>query len=122
MTIYSLLSEENKTVSNDYLAEQLRESYRRYKKYVAKNTPLWQQEGAEMRAIREEQGISQKYLGELVGVSSQTIAKMEKGKPVRSRIMLITSCKTVMKLLPPEEQLEEEQSDIDLFDGLTVQE
>ena len=122
MTIYSLLSEENKTVSNDYLAEQLRESYRRYKKYVAKNTPLWQKEGAEMKAIREEQGISQKYLGELVGVSSQTIAKMEKGKPVRSRIMLITSCKTVMKLLPPEEQLEEEQSDIDLFDGLTVQE
>ncbi len=122
MTIYNLLSEENKTVSNDYLAEQLRESYRRYKKYVAKNTPLWQKEGAEMRAIREEQGISQKYLGELVGVSSQTIAKMEKGKPVRSRIMLITSCKTVMKLLPPEEQLEEEQSDIDLFDGLTVQE
>ena len=122
MTIYSLLSGENKTVSNDYLAEQLRESYRRYKKYVAKNTPLWQKEGAEMKAIREEQGISQKYLGELVGVSSQTIAKMEKGKPVRSRIMLITSCKTVMKLLPPEEQLEEEQSDIDLFDGLTVQE
>ena len=122
MTIYSLLSEENKTVSNDYLAEQLRESYRRYKKYVAKNTPLWQKEGVKMRAIREEQGISQKYLGELVGVSSQTIAKMEKGKTVRSRIMLITSCKTVMKLLPPEEQLEEEQSDIDLFDGLTVQE
>ena len=122
MTIYSLLSEENKTVSNDYLAEQLRESYRRYKKYVAKNTPLWQKEGAKMRAIREEQGISQKYLGELVGVSSQTIAKMEKGKPVRSRIMLITSCKTVMKLLLPEEQLEEEESDMDLFDGLTVQE
>ena len=120
MTIYSLLSEENKTVSNDYLAEQLRESYSRYKEYVAKNTPLWQQEGAEMRAIREEQGLSQKHLGELVGVSSQTIARMEKGKPVRSRIMLITSCKTVMKLLPPEEQLEEEQSDMDLFDGLTV--
>lgn len=122
MNIYELISKSEFEISNDYLAEQLRKSYIRYKEYVTKNTPSWQQEGAEMRAIREEHGISQRYLGELVGVSSQTIAKMEKGKPIRSRIMLITSCKTVMSLLPVEEQLEEEQSDMDLFDGLNVQE
>ena len=75
MNIYQLLGE--KEVSNDYLAEKLRESYNRYKEYVEENTPLWRKEGVEMRNKREEQGISQRYLGELVGVSSQTIARME---------------------------------------------
>lgn len=114
MNIYQLLGE--KEVSNDYLAEKLRESYNRYKEYVEENTPLWQQEGAEMRNKREEQRLSQKYLGELVGVSSQTIARMEQGKPVRSRKMLITACKTIMNLTSLEEQ-----SNIDLFEDLSVQ-
>lgn len=115
MNIYQLLGE--KEVSNDYLAEKLRESYNRYKEYVEENTPLWRKEGVEMRNKREEQGISQRYLGELVGVSSQTIARMEQGKPVRSRKLLVTACRTIMDYI-----YSNQQSDIEILEEFSVQE
>jgi len=116
MNIYELISKSESEISNDYLAEKVRESYNRYKLHVEENTPRWQEEGLEMKNMREKLGLSQKHLGEFVGVSPQTIAKMEKGKPVRSRKMLMTSCKTIMDYASSERE-----SDIDLFEGVYVQ-
>ena len=74
--------------------------------YVAENTPLWIKEGAQMRARRESQKISQAELSELVGVCTQTLGRLEGGKPVKRRNMMKKSYDTAINFILLRRELE----------------
>ena len=95
-----------KTISNEELGRRVKESHLKYLQRVEENTPLWQQEGAQMRARRESQKISQAELSELVGVCTQTLGRLECGKPVKRRNMMKKSYDTAMNFILLQRKLE----------------
>ena len=54
---------------------------------------------AQMRARRESQKISQAEVSELVGVCTQTLGRLECGKPVKRRNMMKKSYETAMNFI-----------------------
>ena len=44
-------------------------------------------------------GVTQKRLSDLIGISSQTLGRLEKGEPVRSRRMMKESSLTALNLV-----------------------
>ena len=95
----------DRDISNALLGKRVREAQDRHRLYVAENTPLWRQEGAQMRARRESQKISQAELSELVGVCTQTLGRLEGGKPVK-RHMMKKSYDTAMNFILLQRKLE----------------
>ena len=96
----------DRDISNALLGKRVREAQDRHRLYVAENTPLWRQEGAQMRARRESQKISQAELSELVGVCTQTLGRLEGGKPVKRRNMMKKSYDTAMNFILLQRKLE----------------
>ena len=75
-------------MSNEALGAKLRRNMEKRREYVAQQTPFWQKEGALMQATRTGMGISQREVSEMIGVSTQTLRKLERGQSVRSRKMM----------------------------------
>ena len=88
-----------KVISNEELGRRVKESHLKYLQRVEENTPLWIKEGAQMRARRESQKISQAEVSELVGVCTQTLVRLECGKPVKRRDMMKKSYETAMNFI-----------------------
>lgn len=89
----------DRDISNALLGKRVRDAQDRHRLYVAQNTPIWIKEGAQMRARRESQKISQAELSELVGVCTQTLGRLEGGKPVKRRDMMKKSYETAMNFI-----------------------
>ena len=89
----------DRNISNALLGKRVREAQDRHRIYVAENTPLWINEGAQMRARRESQKISQAEVSELVGVCTQTLGRLEGGKPVKRRDMMKKSYETAINFI-----------------------
>lgn len=89
----------DRDISNALLGKRVREAQDRHRIYVVENTPLWIKEGAQMRARRESQKISQAEVSELVGVCTQTLGRLEGGKPVKRRDMMKKSYETAMNFI-----------------------
>ncbi len=89
----------DKDISNALLGKRVREAQDRHRLYVAENTPIWINEGAQMRARRESQKISQAEISELVGVCTQTLRRLEEGKSVKRRDMMKKSYETAINFI-----------------------
>ena len=96
----------DRDISNALLGKRVREAQDRHRMYVAENTPLWIKEGVQMRARRESQKISQAELSELVGVCTQTLGRLEGGKPVKRRNMMKKSYDTAINFILLRRELE----------------
>lgn len=81
-------------ISNAALGAKIKRDHRRHLERIERMTPIWEEEGKKLRHLRESNNISRKTLSCYVGISDQVIAKVEKGKSVRSRNMLVQSIKT----------------------------
>lgn len=75
-------------ITDEELGARIKANHEKYLERVALQTPQWIQEGLKLKEISEN-----------VGVSSQVVAKLEKGKPVRSRKMLKQSYQTALKFI-----------------------
>lgn len=86
-------------ITDEELGARIKANHEKYLERVALQTPQWIHEGLKLKEIRERLNITQKEISENVGVSSQVVAKLEKGKPVRSRKMLKQSYQTALKFI-----------------------
>ena len=93
------LSEQEEELCAEEFLYKYRKACSEYEKYIEENTPRWRQEGAQKRKRREDCGISRRELSEKMGVSEQTIAKFERGEPVRSRRMFSVAYDTAIDLI-----------------------
>lgn len=89
----------NYEISNSELGAMIRDAHQKHLEYVESMRPIWEEEGRELRNIRENLNISRNEISERVGVCTQVIAKFEKGKSVRSRNMLKQSYQTSLELI-----------------------
>lgn len=99
MPLATLMKQKEQELSDIEIGKKVRISWLKYQEYVAENTPLWQQEGDKLRDKRKAQKISQKELSQYIGICPQTLAKLEKGEPVRSRKMMKQSYETSCELI-----------------------
>ena len=88
------LSEQEEKLCAEEFLYKYRKACSEYEKYIEENTPLWRQEGVQKRKRRENHKISRREMRDKMGVSEQTIAKFERGEPVRSRRMFSKSFDT----------------------------
>lgn len=86
-------------MSDEALGAKLRRNMEKRREYVAQQTPFWQKEGALMQATRTGMGISQREVSEMIGVSTQTLRKLERGQSVRSRKMMKQSYETAIDFI-----------------------
>ena len=70
----------------------------KHREYVIQQTPFWEEEGKLLKYVRTTYGITQKEVSDRIGVSVQTIHKLESGKSVRCRKMMIKSYESALEL------------------------
>ena len=99
MPLVAFLSGNEDTIGDAELGARIKESRKRYQEYVEANKPRWQEEGALFKKVREKMGVTQRELSELIGISAQTLGRLEKGEPVRSRKMMKESSRTALNLI-----------------------
>ena len=83
----------------------MRSFFERHQQYVEEHRAEWGAKGEEYRRGRESRNISRDCISEFIGVSPQTLSKLEKGKSVRSRRMLEQSFQTALRCIDLERQL-----------------
>ena len=103
--IYSHMSKYREEISNEELGKRVKHSFERHQQYVEQHRTEWEEKGKEFRRERERRNISRDYISGLIGISPQTLSKLEKGKSVRSRRMLEQSFQTALRYIDLERQL-----------------
>ena len=98
MPLMAYIKKYGDSVNDSEIGAKWRKSFIEYCKYVEKKRPFWIQEGAELRAERQCQKISQKELCELMGICTQSLRKLENGEPIRDRNVKVHSFKNAIKL------------------------
>ena len=96
-------------MTNEMLGARVRRNVEKHRAYVEAHTPIWQKEGAVMQTTRIGMGITQCAVGELIGVSTQTIRKLERGQSVRSRKMMKQSYETAIDFIDMKRKLSLQQ-------------
>lgn len=89
--------------------EQIRrenEYQERRRAYIEQMTPIWRRDGEELRHIRESLRISRDEVSFYIGASKSVIARLEAGKPIQRRIVVETSYRTMLHMIPLLRQLE----------------
>ena len=104
--IYSHMSKYGEEISNEKLGKRVRYSFERHQQYIEEHMAEWEEKGKEFRRERESRNISRDCISELIGVSPQTLSKLEKGKSVRSRRMLEQSFKTAIEYIDLQKRLD----------------
>lgn len=72
--------------------------------FIAANQPQWKQTGLILKAMRFALEVSQKTIGDKIGVSVSVIAKLERGKPIKRRRLVETSYRTALEAIKLEKQ------------------
>lgn len=86
-------------ISNEELGAKVKAAHQKHIERIEAMRHVWEKEGQEFRAVREDLKISRNELSRHIGISDQVIAKFEKGQPVRSRNMLKQSYQTSLELI-----------------------
>lgn len=86
-------------ISDAELGARVKAGIIKHQQKIEINTPQWQETGRQYKQMRKDLNITQKQISKYVGVSTQVVAKFEKGKSVRSRKMLQQSYSTAMTLI-----------------------
>lgn len=97
MSVYDLIEET--LISDKSLGRKIKCAHEKHLENVKKNKPLWEEEGRKLRDKRELHEISRLELSEWIGICEQTIAKLESGRYVRSRKILVGSYKMAIELI-----------------------
>ncbi|MBR6013598.1 MAG: helix-turn-helix transcriptional regulator [Selenomonadaceae bacterium] len=92
----------NYSITNEELGAKVKAAHQKHIEHVEAMRPVWEKEGQEFRAVREDLKVSRSELSQHIGISDQVIAKFEKGQSVRSRNMLKQSYQTSLKLIQHE--------------------
>lgn len=86
-------------ISNEELGAKVKAAHQKHIEHVEAMKSIWEKEGQEFRAVREDLKVSRNELSRHIGISDQVIAKFEKGLSVRSRNMLKQSYQTSLELI-----------------------
>ena len=89
-------------LSNEQLGAKIRENHQKHLERIAEMTPVWEKEGLELRERRTRLNISQKQIGQSIGVNTRVISKLENGKYIDRRKLVITSYCTSIKCIAME--------------------
>lgn len=87
------------SISNEELGAKVKAAHQKHIERIEAMRPVWEKEGQEFRAVREDLKISRNELNRHIGISDQVIAKFEKGLSVRSRNMLKQAYQTSLELV-----------------------
>ena len=60
-------------------------SQERYRKYVEEHTKEWQDTGTKLRNARDSLNVSRSQMRTLIKISEATIARLERGLPIKAR-------------------------------------
>ena len=88
-------------IGNRVLASQAR-----HRQYVAEHAQEWQDTGTRFRNARDALNISRRQMRPLIGISEATIARFERGRPIKARTIVEAAYRTALNLV----QLQREQS------------
>lgn len=91
--LFAYLDQYGNNINDTELGAKIIEAYEACKRSSKVKEPIRAAEGAKLKEQRERLHISRRKMSEWIGVSEQTVANMEKGKPVQSPNILIQSYK-----------------------------
>jgi len=86
-------------ITDAELGAIVRHNLEKYRKKIRDNAEKWKKEGEVFKQTRQALNITQRELAESIGINPVTLSKYEKGRPVRSRMMLSQSGRTAMELI-----------------------
>ena len=98
--LFAYLDNYGNDISDAELGAKVREAHEACKRSSKVKEPIRAEEGAKLKEQRERLRVSRREMSEWIGVSEQTVANMEKGKPVQSPNMMIQSYKHGLKYIP----------------------
>ena len=87
------------SITDAELGAIVRHNLEKYRKKIRDNAEKWKKEGEVFKQTRQALNITQRELAESIGINPVTLSKYEKGRPVRSRMMLSQSGRTAMELI-----------------------
>ena len=100
MPLFAYLDQYGKVINDTELGAKIREAYEACKRSSKVKEPIRAAEGAKLKEQRERLHISRREMSEWIGISEQTVANMEKGKPVQSPNMMTQAYKHGLKYIP----------------------
>lgn len=98
--LFPYLDQYGNNINDAELGAKVREAHEACKRSSKVKEPIRATEGTKLKEQRERLHISRRAMGEWIGVSEQTVANMEKGKPVQSPNMMIQAYKHGLKYIP----------------------
>ena len=98
--LFAYLDNYGDVINDTELGAKIIEAYEACKRSSKVKEPIRAEEGAKLKEQRERLHISRRVMGEWIGVSEQTVANMEKGKPVQSPNMMTQAYKHGLKYIP----------------------
>ena len=81
-------------------------SQERHRKYVEEHTKEWQDIGTKLRNARDSLNVSRRQMRSLIGISEATIARFERGLPIKARKIVEAAYRNALRLI----QLQRQQS------------
>ena len=87
------------SITDAELGAIVRHNLEKYRKKIRDNAEKWKKEGEVFKQTRQALNITQRELAESIGINPVTLSRYEKGRPVRSRMMLSQSGRTAMELI-----------------------
>jgi len=79
-------------------------SQERYRQYVEEHTKEWQDTGTKLRNARDTLNFSRRQMRSLIGISEATIARLERGLPIKARNIVEHAYRTALRLVQLQRQ------------------
>lgn len=87
-------------IGNRVLASQAR-----HRQYIAEHAQEWQDTGTRFRNARDALNISRRQMRPLIGISEATIARFERGRPIKARTIVEAAYRTALRLVQLQQQM-----------------
>ena len=87
-------------IGNRVLASQAR-----HRQYIAEHAQEWQNTGTRFRNARDALNISRRQMRPLIGISEATIARFERGRPIKARTIVEAAYRTALRLVQLQQQM-----------------
>ena len=79
-------------------------SQERHRKYVEEHTKEWQDTGAKLRNARDSLHVSRSQMRTLIKISEATIARLERGLPIKARQIVEAAYCNALRLIQLQRQ------------------
>lgn len=76
----------------------------RHRKHIQEHTKEWQDTGTKLRNARDSLNVSRRQMRSLIGISEATIARFERGLPVKARNIVEHAYRTALRLVQLQRQ------------------